>query len=424
MSYRSRRRRGAVAVIVALCLVTLLGIVAVSLDGGLLLDQRRRVQAAADAAALAAAIDLYNNAATNRGLDPGGTAKASALAIAAANGYTNDGTRSIVTVNIPAASGKYANRSGYAEVIVQFNQQRGFGQIFGSGDIPVVARAVTRGISVPVHKTIIVLDPTSSGAFNMAGNGSLTLLAMSGEIAVNSTSATGCTLSGGASITASQMDFGGTPGYSLSGSSKFSPGIVLASGQPPTFDPFRYVPLPNASALPLQSSSTLTISGSTPVRLNPGLYVGGISITGKANVTLNAGVYYLQGGVGFSYTGQGSLVGSGVMLYNDTHGGTVRIAGQGPVTLSPPFSGPYLGLAIFQDRSSTAPVSVTGTGNMNITGTLYAANATLNIQGNGAFNNIGSQYVGYDVNLTGSGTIAVSYMSNPVPTSRLLGLVE
>ena len=61
-------------------------------DGGLLLVERRHAQATADAVALAAASDLYAYWNTNHGTDPSGTALASALGVASANGYTNDGT--------------------------------------------------------------------------------------------------------------------------------------------------------------------------------------------------------------------------------------------------------------------------------------------------------------------------------------------
>ena len=52
------RRHGAVAVQVAICLTVLLGVAALAVDGGILMAERRHAQAAADAAALAAAVDL------------------------------------------------------------------------------------------------------------------------------------------------------------------------------------------------------------------------------------------------------------------------------------------------------------------------------------------------------------------------------
>src|SRR5690242_14053911 len=115
MLYRPERKRGVIIVLVAICLTALLSIVAIALDGGLLLDQRRRLQSAADAAALAAAVDLYKNYPTNNGLDKGGSAKASALSVASLNHYENDGTTNRVTVNIPPSSGNYSGRVGCAE---------------------------------------------------------------------------------------------------------------------------------------------------------------------------------------------------------------------------------------------------------------------------------------------------------------------
>ena len=92
-------RSGVVVLFVAVCLVALLGVAAISLDGGQIVSERERAQATADAAALAAASDLYYNYLVNNGLDMQGSATASALSTAAANGYTNDGTNSVITPN-------------------------------------------------------------------------------------------------------------------------------------------------------------------------------------------------------------------------------------------------------------------------------------------------------------------------------------
>jgi uncharacterized membrane protein len=168
MRYKSEKRRGAIAVLVAISLVAIVGVVAIALDGGLLLDNHRQVQSAADAAALAAADDLFSNYITNNGLDPSGTAKVSALSTASANGYSNDGVTSVVTVNIPPKSGNFVGKAGYAEVIIQFNQKRNFSSIFGSGSLPVKARAVARGN--PGNIGILILDPHLQGALEIRGN--------------------------------------------------------------------------------------------------------------------------------------------------------------------------------------------------------------------------------------------------------------
>ena len=55
----TRRRSGNVAVVFALSLITVTGLVALSLDGGLVMDSRRNAQSAADAAAIAAVDSFY-----------------------------------------------------------------------------------------------------------------------------------------------------------------------------------------------------------------------------------------------------------------------------------------------------------------------------------------------------------------------------
>src|SRR5579872_78215 len=89
------RRGGSVTPLAVLSLTLLVSVVALVVDGGSLMEERRHAQATADAAALAAAADLYANYGTNGGADPKSTAAASAQAIANANGFTNDGVQSV-----------------------------------------------------------------------------------------------------------------------------------------------------------------------------------------------------------------------------------------------------------------------------------------------------------------------------------------
>ena len=95
------------------------------------MSQQRRVQATADAAALATANTLFQKYPAYRGVDQDGQAKLAALALARDNGYTNDGVNSTVTVNIPPTSGNFVAKPGYAKVIVQSNLR---GPSAASGD--------------------------------------------------------------------------------------------------------------------------------------------------------------------------------------------------------------------------------------------------------------------------------------------------
>src|SRR5262245_40086053 len=190
-------RRGAIAVKVAICLPVLLGVTALSLDGGMIYDKRRHSPAAA-AAALAAAGDLFNTytngTTTDDGKDPSGIAAAHAKAIAADNGYPDDQQTATVVVNIPPTSGPFTGKRGYVEVIITYHQQRGFSKIFGTGDIMVGARAVAVGSWAPNNIGIPVLDPTAPSALK-SGGGAHAFVPLS-DVIVNSTSSTAMYASG------------------------------------------------------------------------------------------------------------------------------------------------------------------------------------------------------------------------------------
>jgi hypothetical protein len=416
--------------LVLLCLAALLGVAAIALDGGMALAERRRAQDVADAAALAAAADLFAHYLTNQGHDVNGTAAASALTIAAANGYTNDGTHSTVTVRVSPqppvqpdptiidSSGDL--KPGYAEVTVQFNEPRFFSALWGQGTIPIQGRAVARGTWSVMVNGILLLDPASPGALTATGNGSLTVTGA--PVVVNSTDASGAIAKGGGTLTAPAFYFAGTPGYRTTGGGQFNG--TINSGATPTPDPLAYLVPPDPTSLPLQSSQTLKISGSQPVTINPGLYKGGIRISGKGNVTLQPGIYYMEGG-GFSFSGQGTVTGDGVMIYNAplANGDSITLHGQGSLTISPMTTGVYAGISIFQDRTSTASLSITGNGNLNVSGTVYAASASVKITGKGSADVIGSQYISYDLTLTGNGNVTISWNGSTAPT-RQFGLIE
>src|SRR5262249_27087640 len=141
----ARPRRGTVVAWLAICLPVLVGVLALCVDAGRMLDERRRAQAVADAAALAAAVKLYENAKQGQWFAVQ-AARDAALAMAASNGYANDGTESVVTVNSPPTSGAFAGKSGYVEVLTRYNLPGTFSALLNRGAaMPIGARTVARG---------------------------------------------------------------------------------------------------------------------------------------------------------------------------------------------------------------------------------------------------------------------------------------
>jgi hypothetical protein len=408
-----------VIILTALSLIGILGVTAIATDGGLLMRDQRTAQAVADAAALAAAIDLYQNYGTNQGKDPSGTASASALTTAGNNGYANDGTTSTVTVHIPPKTGTFAGQDGYAEVIVQFNRERNFSRIFGSGSIAVKARAVARGMEAPYSGAgILLLDPTGKAAFDNSGGGALAV-GGNASVIIDSNNSEGASLSGSAVLKAANIYI--TGGSNLTGGAEIKGAVSY--GVPPTPDPLASLPVPDPSTMPVISSSTLTYSSGTHT-LSPGVYNGGIVLNSPAQAILTPGIYYLNGG-GLTVTGGAGLTGNQVMIYNNSldNGDKITISGSGTLKLTPPTSGVYAGLTLFQKRTSASPVVLSGGSNTNLTGTFYAASARVNVSGSSGIT-LGSQYISYDLTVSGGASFNVVWNPAHVARKRDIRLVE
>jgi hypothetical protein len=420
-----------VAVLVAVSLVALVGIAALALDGGLLMDNRRRVQAAADAAALAAASELFTNfpAIAAGNADPGGKAASSALSVASSNGYANDGTTSVVTVNIPPKSGPFTGKLQYAEVIITYNQPRYFATVWGTQKTPVVARAVARGFWGPTGDGIIVLDPTAPDALNSTGNGSVTVTGGAALI-VDSNALSAARVTNNGSVTAPEIDITGGANGMFNG--------TVNTGVLPTPDPLAYLPSPD---MPSAGSITKTHlkGGGDQYVLTPGSYTnlpnftnGDVVILQQASANLAGGIYYLNGS-GFVSNGASVIMdpntSGGLMLYNaptnssNSQGISIQGNASGTVNLSALTSGIYAGILLWQDRSSSVNMSVTGNGTFNLSGTFYAADANLTVAGNGSVT-VGSQYISRTLTVNGNGAITVNYTDNGTARTRIVTLVE
>src|SRR5205085_12520623 len=118
-------------------------------------------------------------------------------------------------------------------------------------------------------------------------------------------------------------------------------------------DPLSAIPAPSFSGCDYINWSW---SSSTSVTLNPGVYCGGITITGSGTVTFSSGTYILNGG-GFNWGGSATLNGARVMFFitgqNGYTAAPLNASGNGSINLTAPNSGVYEGLLFFQDRTVT-----------------------------------------------------------------------
>jgi hypothetical protein len=255
---------------------------------------------------------------------------------------------------------------------------------------------------------ILVLDPTGDKALDMSGGANLNL--PTGDVVVNSSSQVAFNISGGGSgITANEIRITGN--YNASGGSQSNLHPPPSIGQSATADPLASLPAPSTTGLPVFPN--VKVSSTTAV-LQPGVYTTPLVIS-SSTVTFNPGIYILQGGI--TASGGSTLIGNGVMLYN---GGQLTISGGGSIQLTPPDSGPYQGVTVFQARGNTAKATLSGGSGSIFAGSYYFPDTQL-LELSGASNLKLGAVITWRMLLSGG-----SFESGPVnsPTSGSIALVE
>ena len=317
----SRDESGSVLILTAVMMTMLLGVAALALDGSHVYEERARLSAAADAAAIAAA----------RHLRIATTATAESIALAeAARMQLTPGNGTTITVNNPPLSGPYSGNAAYVEVIMSRVTGTFFAGMLGFGSLTPAARAVA-GTQLSLD-CVVALD-TSGQAINLQTNASLVL----GNCIAHSNANAGVSTT--ASISASRLFLTGTC------SGRGCPGTGVTTGAPVKIDPLRLLPGPSVAS---PCSSTVVPKNSTTT-LDPGCYVN-LTISTGATVTLRPGVYNVTNS--FSAQSNASITGSGVILHMSGTSSSVDLSPTSVLTLSGPTTGNLKG--------GTAGVSLRG----------------------------------------------------------------
>ncbi|MCB1783616.1 MAG: Tad domain-containing protein [Alphaproteobacteria bacterium] len=324
-----RSRSGSVLPIVALALPVIIGVAGLGADASMWMAKKRNLQQAADSAILAAGWELAQGTAGNM--------NSAATKEAAKNGYEPEENGELLLQYI-------RDEDGGAVWGVTLSQDADvyFTKIFSDNPVHVTAYAEAFVGGVEGDFCILALDPTADGAFSTSG--SVIVNAPSCGIAANSTSDNAFDLGGSSSVTINDVRVSG--GYEVGSNVDFEYGQLRAH-QSPLKNPYEDLEIPSFSGCDEHNKH---VTSSTT--LSPGVYCGGISVSGNNDVHFEPGVYILDGG-DFKVTGGGELIGEGVTFILTGNGNNyagLDISGSRYVQFSAPEAGnDWAGITFFQD---------------------------------------------------------------------------
>ncbi|MGH2472357.1 MAG: TadE/TadG family type IV pilus assembly protein [Candidatus Limnocylindria bacterium] len=422
---RDGGEEGQAVVLFAILMLALLFAVGLAIDAGQLYSAKRAEQEAADAAAFAGAVVLYQQG-------TGSEAISAARTDARTNGYssgacalstpgvcTDATTQTTVTVWWPPISGSYIGNVKHVEVEITRQVQTALVPAQAAFN-PVRARGVAGAEPLNNGYAIMALDRGNTcSAFATSSNGDLHLTG--GGILVNSS----CN-------SAAYNDQNSAPRFTIESPYPLdvngnatgywgSIGIPVNPGHNQIPDPFAGFPKPAVTGLPVCNSLAACQDGSG--NQIPGVYTVNLGGAGNTDMTLNPGVYILKEGMDTG--GNNAVTGNGVFLYNtySTYPAApgalpdceeINLQGNATSTLSAQTTGTWANLLVYQDPACTDPMRIGGNGAFDGTGSVYIPSAEFRFEGNPSTLN-GSQLIARTVNIQ-NGNITINY--DPVDTAQ------
>ncbi len=405
---------GQAIILIAITMLAMLMMVGIAIDAGQLYSARRAMQEAADAAAYAGAVTLYQ----------GGTQAAAfsaAATDATTNGFTDGVASTTVTIRQPLTS-PY-NTASFVEVVITRSVRTSL--VPGEAAFTsVTTHSIGGADSMNNNYAIMALDRSATNNTFMSGptanitlNGGGVLVNSTGSTAANSSTPTAnwhitCPSTNPCNVDIGGGDTGTWPATS-SGSPNYFDGV--RTGQPQQTDPFAGYPKPSTNGM-LTDRAGFGAGNNT---LGQGIYTSTIQ-----NVKLCHGTYILKGGgmgggLDVDTTDTDPVTGQQcdgkVFIFNTlsnypSSGGTctgVTVSGNHDITLNAMTTGTYAGMLFYQDSACTQTMTFGVTSfSLTTTGTIYLPNAAFTANGSPTI--AGGQVVAKSLNL-GNATLNITF---------------
>ena len=349
---RRPREKGNVLLVTALSASVILGCLGLCLDGGMIYLQKRKIQSAADAAAMGAALEKTSGGSTNAVIAAG-------KADSALNGFDGAAGDVAVMIDNPPAAGPRAGDTSYIEATVTKQQPTNFMRYFGFDRVTISARAETMATDAAGGCIYVMDNSSSEDAFRIDGTFQSDCGVYSNSVADKSLNKAGGTAA--------------APFFKTRGGWTGTFGAVPTRSAAPVADPLAGMVAPTWGAVPKYYNTAVSADST----LNPGIYHGGIAVARGVHAKFNPGLYVISGG---KLYGAGApdtwLSGAGVTFYfTAANGGSPSdflLDGGGRVTFSAPEAGANRGILFMQDRAHPGGAfDIQGTGVSKLEGILY-----------------------------------------------------
>ncbi len=387
---------GAVLIYSAFMIPIILGVSGLSVDVGSWYANKRVAQAAADAGALAGALEILRVNQARDGSDiTESEIKVIAIQIASLNGYDDDAGDTI-EVNYPPKYGPYAGAEDSVEVIVRRPASVFLARILFAEAVTVAGRAVAAGQFD--DSCIWALNKTKRNTLKVSGGAQIDLPC--GMFSNSNDPMESVGVDGNSCIRATSISAaGGAMGDC------YEPTVIEGVAQ--DGDPFANMMPPFYG--PCTNRKNIRVGSGQTVNLREGVYCGRIDVAAGGTLNFDPGDYVLDT-ASLNVAADGIVNGDGVSFYiteDSGQGDAITIAANADVTLSAPTDGDMEGVLFYQDRNSPNNIThvIAGGATMSLEGIMYFPNQNLLFAGGSEIDPVTTIIVADTINFVGNTSI-------------------
>lgn len=426
---KTNSEHGQAMVLLVLVIIGLMGALAVAVDGGMIMYDRRSAQNAADAGATAGGYELANNPWDTTTLNS--RIQAAGISRAADNGYS--APDKTVVVEYPPTAGTFhyvgtdTDVNHYVRVKITSPVDTSFLHFVYSGQVQNQVESVvhvilpSRGPIFP-GSGLVALAPT--GCSMLYAGGTVNANLIGGGIFVNSNSnSTSPACSAMTVQSGSSMIY--SPSVTVVGGISNSGGMIVQPGPETSLSATSAIPYP-----PVGMPTKPTCSGAASTTVKNQDIVDANGITTSYNLEMTPGYYnsplphnkdiWLKPGIycfndGFNINNNQHIGGNEVMLFiSGSDPCNITWNGGATVKLNSYKQDPYKGVLMYIDPKtytnlSDGPLTFNGNSESYINGTVLAPTCSVKMNGTGG-NFYQGQMVGYDITLLGGASINLQYV--------------